>query len=291
METIDTRAKLGRQSGIVILVSNLILFAFKYLAGLLSNSISIQSDAVNNLTDTASAIFTIIGFYISAKPKDKKHPNGYGRMEYISGLAIAVMMLVAGGLLIKSSIERIISPEPISTSNFLVILIPTVAIFAKLGLAYYSHRLNKIVKSATIKATTKDCLFDAVITVLTLITLIVSQITIFPIDAVVGLIVSAIIIYNGVMSAKENIGLLLGNPLSTEIESQIRSEALKYQEFSGIKEIITNDFGANSQIVVIELLPNHDYSKMAIQKSADKLSTILENSLDFKTVVYWRSKK
>ncbi|MDR1196740.1 MAG: cation diffusion facilitator family transporter, partial [Candidatus Nomurabacteria bacterium] len=193
----ETRQKLGRKSGVVILISNLILFGFKYVVGILSNSVSIQADAINNLTDTISAILTIIGFQFSAKPKDQKHPNGYGRMEYLSGLAVAGVILLAGILLIKTSIERLITPEPILIENFFIILVPILAIFVKLGLAFYSYKLNKIVRSVTIKATILDCLFDAVITLLTLITLGVSQITTLPVDAIIGLLVSGLIIYNG----------------------------------------------------------------------------------------------
>jgi cation diffusion facilitator family transporter len=282
------REQLGKQSGVVILISNLVLFGFKYAVGALSNSISIRADAVNNLTDTISAILTIIGFHISAKPKDKKHPAGYGRMEYISGLAIAVMILLAGVLFVKSSIERFISPEPVIVSSIFIILIPAIAVVVKLGLAYYSHRLNKVVESATIKATLKDCLFDAAITALTLITIGVSQITSFPVDALIGLVISGVIIYNGFISAKENIELLLGNPLASAIERQIRDEVAKYPEFSGIKEIITNDFGVNNRIVVVELSPNIKHSDSAIRKSADKLSTTFDAMFEFKTVVYWR---
>jgi cation diffusion facilitator family transporter len=282
------REQLGKQAGIVILISNLILFGFKYAVGTLSNSISIRADAVNNLTDTISAILTIIGFHISAKPKDKKHPAGYGRMEYISGLAIAVMILLAGVLFVKSSIERFISPEPVIVSSIFIILIPAIAVVVKLGLAYYSHRLNKIVESATIKATLKDCLFDAAITALTLITIGVSQITSFPVDALIGLVISGVIIYNGFTSAKENIELLLGNPLASAIERQIRDEVAKYPEFSEIKEIITNDFGVNNRIVVVELSPNINQQDSAIRKSADELSTTFDVMFEFKTVVYWR---
>jgi cation diffusion facilitator family transporter len=288
MPTAEARAKLGRQSGIVVLVSNLVLFALKYLAGLLSNSVAIRADAVNNLTDTVSAILTIVGFHISVKPKDKKHPLGYGRMEYISGLAISAVILVAGALLVKSSVERIISPEPILVTTFWIVLIPLVAVFVKLGLAYYSYRLNKVVKSATIKAVFKDCLFDAGITVLTLVTLAVSQLTSFPIDAVVGLMLSAVIIYNGFTSAKENVALLLGNPLDARVEQSIRAEVLKYKEFSGVSEIIMNDFGPNSRIVVVELLPNSGHSDAALQSSANKLSATFEKTVGSKTIVYWR---
>jgi cation diffusion facilitator family transporter len=287
MTTADTRQKLGKQSGVVILISNLVLFSFKYIVGLMSNSVSLQADAINNLTDTVSAIFTIIGFQISAKPRDKKHPNGYGRMEYISGLAIAVMILLAGGLLVKSSIERIISPEPINVDNIFVIIVPAIAIFAKLGLAYYSFRLNKIVESATVKATMKDCLFDAVITLLALTTVILSQITILPIDGAIGILVSLLIIYNGFMSAKENIGLLLGNPLDIEIERKIQNEVAKCREFSGVKEIIANDFGAEHQLVVVELLPGKNHDTASIKKSADALSAVFADMFGFKVVIYW----
>jgi cation diffusion facilitator family transporter len=284
------REKLGRKSGIVVLVSNLILFVFKYIAGALSNSVSIQADAVNNLTDTISAILTIIGFQISAKPNDSKHPNGYGRMEYLSGLAVAGMVLAAGVLLAKTSVERLIAPEPIIVENLFVVLIPALAVFAKLGLAFYTHRLNKVVRSATIKATIMDCLFDAVITVLTLITLGLSQITSLPIDAVIGLLVSGLIVWNGYNSARENVSLLLGNSLDNNIQRQIEQIVSGFGEFNGIKSMMTNDFGPNNQIIMVELAPNPKLSVAAVQKAADDLSLKFED-FEQKIVVYWSSKK
>ncbi|GHT91011.1 hypothetical protein FACS1894140_0720 [Spirochaetia bacterium] len=284
------RQKLGRQSGIVILVSNFVLFIFKYSAGILSNSISIQADAVNNLTDSISAILTIIGFQIAAKPKDQKHPHGYGRMEYISGLAIACMIIAAGILFVKSSIERLLSPEPVIIENIFIVLVTLIAIFIKAALAFYSYKLNKIVRSAAIKATMMDCLFDTVVTLLTLITLALSQITTLPIDAVIGLAVSALIIYNGFISAKENIGLLLGNSLDIKVQQQIEAMAAEGNEFTGVKSIIVNDFGPNNQIVIVELLPNQDFSIIDIQAAADALSLKFEETFDFKVIIYWNSR-
>ncbi|MFP3043618.1 cation diffusion facilitator family transporter [Treponema primitia] len=284
------RQKLGRQSGVVILVSNSVLFVFKYIVGVISNSISIQADAVNNLTDTVSAILTIIGFQIAGKPKDQKHPHGYGRMEYISGLAIACLIIAAGILFVKSSIERLINPEPVLVGSLFIVLVTAIAIFAKLALALYSHKLNKIVRSATIKATMMDCLFDAVVTLLTLITLGLSQITALPIDAVIGLAVSGLIIYNGFMSAKENIGLLLGNSLDIKAQQQIEAVVVDYREFNGIRSIIANDFGPNNQIVVVELSPNQDFSISDIQSAADTLSLKFEEQFNFKVILYWNSK-
>jgi cation diffusion facilitator family transporter len=284
------RQKLGSQSGIVILVSNLTLFVFKYIAGCLSNSISIQADAVNNLTDSGAAILTIAGFHIAAKPKDQKHPHGYGRMEYISGLAIACMIIAAGILFVKSSIDRLLRPEPIVIEGLFTVAVTIGAIFAKLALAFYSHKLNKIVRSATIKAVVLDCLFDAVVTLLTLITLALSQITALPLDAIIGLAVSALIIYNGFISAKENIGLLLGNSLDTKAQQQIAAAVADCPEFTGIRSIIANDFGPNNQIVVVELSPNQDFSITDIQRAADALSLKFEEMFDFKVIVYWSSK-
>jgi cation diffusion facilitator family transporter len=284
------RQKLGRQSGMVILVSNLALFVFKYIAGVLSNSIAIQADAVNNVTDAATAIVTIIGFQIAAKPKDQKHPHGYGRMEYISGLAIACMIIAAGILFVISSVRRLLRPEPVVIEGLFIVLVTVIAIFVKLALAFYSHKLNKIVRSATIKATMMDCLFDAVVTLLTLITLGLSLITILPVDAVIGLVVSALIIYNGFISAKENIELLLGNSLDIKAQRQIETVVDECGEFNGIKSIIANDFGPDNLIVVVELSPNQGCSIIEIQGTADALSLTFEDMFDFKVIVYWSSK-
>jgi cation diffusion facilitator family transporter len=212
-------------------------------------------------------------------------------MEYLSGLAVASMVLVAGILLVKVSVERLLAPEPVIVENLFVILVPVVAIFIKLGLAFYSRGLNKIVRSATVKATMLDCLFDAVITLITLITLGVSQITTLPVDAIIGLVVSSLIIYNGFGLIKENVSLLLGNSLDSKIQRQIETIVSNYDEFAGIKSIILNDFGPINQIIVVELSPNSKLSVANIQKSANDLSLEFEKSFDYKIVVYWNSKK
>lgn len=290
-ETDITRQKLGQQAGIVILISNLVLFVFKYIAGMISNSVSIQADAVNNLTDTVSAAITVIGFRIAARPKDKKHPYGYGRMEYLAGLGIACVILCAGVLLLKQSVMRILHPQQVTIENLFVLLIPAAAFLIKLGLALYSNKLNAVIRSAAIGAIKKDCLFDALTTLLTLITLGLSQITPLPADALFGLAISGLIIYNGVMSAKENISLLLGNSLDVQTQHQIELSVGEYSEFSGIKSVITNDFGPDNQIVAVELVPNENFNLEEIQNAADALSLTLEMMFDFKIIIYWNSKR
>jgi cation diffusion facilitator family transporter len=286
-----SRQKCGQQVGVVVLVSNLALFVVKYIAGVLSNSVSIQADAVNNLTDTISAILTIVGFRIAAKPRDKKHPNGYGRMEYLVGLGIAAIIVGAGALLLKQSAERFLHPTAITIESLFVFIIPAAAVLVKIGLAIYSHKLNKSVQSPAINAIKKDCLLDALTTLLTLVTLGLSQITALPVDALIGVAISGLIVYNGVIIAKENIELLLGNSLDFEIQQKIETAVNNQPEFSGIKSIITNDFGPGNQIVVVELLPCHNFKTANIQKAADDLSLTFEKLFDFKIIAYWSSKR
>jgi divalent metal cation (Fe/Co/Zn/Cd) transporter len=200
------------------------------------------------------------------------------------------MIIAAGLLFVKSSIERLVRPEPVVVEGIFIVLVTVIAIFTKAVLALYSYKLNKIVRSAAIKATMMDCLFDTAVTLLTLITLALSQITAMPVDAVIGLAVSALIIYNGFVSAKENIGLLLGNSLDIQAQQRIEAAVDDCREFKGIKSIIVNDFGPGSQIVLVELLPNQDFPIIDIQKSADTLSLRFEEMFDFKVIIYWSSK-
>jgi cation diffusion facilitator family transporter len=285
----NEREKIGRKSGLILLTANLLLFLGKYIIGIISGSIAIIADAINNLTDTASAIATIIGFQMAMKPHDQDHPYGHGRAEYISGLIIACFIIVSGLALGQSAITHFFQAETLLTVNFWVIAIPAAAIAVKLALAIYLSYLERKIHSATLKAARLDCLSDVLITAITLITLLLAPLTSLPLDALVALAVAALIIYHGFLSFSENVSLLLGTGLPIAKQQQLGAIVDTYHEFEKINSIIVNDFGPQNLIVVLQLQPNKKYHEHAIQKAANQLSAELSQKFNFQTIVYWHN--
>jgi cation diffusion facilitator family transporter len=292
MSVNSKRSELGRQSGIIVLLSNLALFGGKYVVGMVSGSVAIQADAINNLTDTASALIATVGFQIAMRPHDKGHPQGHGRAEYISGLVISCLIVIAGLGLVGTTWPRLMTVQSAMVMNGWVVMIPVVAIMVKLGLAFYLYRLNLKIHSATVKATMIDCLSDTVITALTVVTLLCATVTTWPVDAWLGLAIAALIIYNGAMAFWENVNLLMGTGLSVAAEQELSALVDAQREFNKIEQIITNDFGPGNLMVVVQLQANcKKYDAEAIQTAADRLSAQLSEKFDWQTIVYWRSGK
>jgi cation diffusion facilitator family transporter len=283
------REKSGRRAGLILLLTNIILFLGKYFVGVISGSVAIMADAINNLTDTASALAAIIGFQVAMRPGDANHPHGHGRAEYISGFIIACLIILAGLALGRSAILRLLGgPSDLHLSG-LVIAVPAVAIAVKLALAVYLFRLERHMHSATIKATRLDCLSDALVTASTLLTVLLAPFTSLPLDAAVALAVAALIIYNGVVAFFENVSLLLGGGLSVADKQKLSALVDDYPEFDQIASIITNDFGPQNFVVVLGLKPNQKYSLAALQRAADKLSAQLSKEFTFQVIVYYRT--
>ena len=285
------RQKLGRRSGIVGLVSNTILFVIKYFLGVISNSVAITADAFNNLMDAASSLVTIVGFQIAGRPKDKEHPNGHGRAEYISGFVISTLILVTGFSLVGSAIRRLIKPEPIGEFNKLFVIIPLLSVIIKLGLAGYTLYLEKKVKSATLRAALKDSLVDVVINLIALVPLFVAPLTEIPIDGIAALLVAAVIINLGGTSLWENINLLIGKKVDDELKKEVKKIIGAYKEFTGIEYFLLHDYGPLAQTAIIKVIPNLEVEPNRVVLAANRLNEELNEKYDFEVIVHWNSKK
>jgi len=206
----------GILCGAVGIGLNLLLFAGKLLAGILSGSIAITADAFNNLSDAGSSFVTMIGFHLAGQKPDIHHPFGHGRMEYLSGLAVSMLILLMGYELATTSLGKILNPAPVE-SGTLVVVILCASIAVKLYMASYNHRLGKKLGAPAMTATAVDSLSDSVSTAAVLIATLVGQYTGWMIDGWAGLVVAAFILWSGVKSAKETIDPLLGTPPTQEI--------------------------------------------------------------------------
>ncbi|MBQ8767998.1 MAG: cation transporter [Clostridia bacterium] len=230
---------LGSITGIVI---NLMLALSKYFAGVISGSISVTADAINNLSDAGSSIISLVGVRLSAKPADKDHPYGHGRVEYISALAVSFVVLLMGIELFKSSVDKIINPVPVKF-NIISLIILAVSIFAKLWLGFFNKKLGEKIDSAPMMAVMKDSFSDCLATGVALIAIVVSAFSDINIDGYLGVIVAGFIFLAGFNILKETMADLLGKPADKAFTQEIENRILSYDKIVGVHDMIIHDYG------------------------------------------------
>lgn len=236
------RAAAGRLSGITGILCNALLFAGKFIIGTLSGSVSITADAMNNLSDATSSVVTLIGFRLAERPADEDHPYGHARYEYLSGLAVAAMIVVIGVELAKSSVEKILNPTQVSFSIPLVLVLVG-SIMVKLWLALFNIRLGKHIDSATLLATGADSRNDVVSTGAVLLAAVLERIFGWKIDGYMGLGVAIFILYSGAMLAKDTISPLLGESASPELQREIVTLMKQEPAVLGYHDLMVHDYG------------------------------------------------
>ncbi len=242
----DRNKKIIRVS-IVGILANVLLAAFKALVGLLSGAIAILMDAVNNLSDALSSVITIVGTKLSARPADQKHPFGHGRVEYLSAIVISLIVIAAGVTSLVESVKKIINPTtPSYTTLTLVVII--VAIAVKLVLGMFVKGQGKALKSDALIASGADALFDAIVTLSTLVSAGIMLIWDINLDGIFGTIISLVIVKAGVEMLASPLGELLGTRISAEFAQQLKDKALSFDGVYGVYDIIVNNYGPNTLI-------------------------------------------
>lgn len=248
----SVRFRYGLVAGIIGIVSNAVLFAFKLLVGIIGNSVTVIADAINNLSDAGSSVVTLVGFKLSNRPADKEHPFGHARYEYITALVVAFVILIIGVLLCKSSIEKIISPE-VTTVNVFTYVVLCIAIVMKLAqMAVYLDFSNAI-KSDALKASAADSRNDVIATTVVLISTIVIDTTGVNIDGYMGAVVSLFIIISALLLVKETINPLLGENPDKELVEKIRTKILSYPGVLGIHDLMIHNYGAANCFVIVHV--------------------------------------
>lgn len=259
------RSAYGTLCGIMGIILNIILFGIKLLAGMLSGAISIMADAFNNLTDAGSSVITLIGFRMSGQKPDKDHPFGHGRIEYISGLVVSMLIILVGFELGKTSLEKIITPEPVEFS-IVAMAILICSVILKAYMAFYNFRIGKKIASSAMRATAQDSLNDCIATAAVLICLVISRFTALNIDAYCGLAVSGFILFSGLRAVKETMDPLLGTPPSEEFIKEIEAIVYAHEGIEGIHDLIVHDYGPGRTMISLhaevpadaDLLETHD---------------------------------
>lgn len=244
------RRAYGTLCGCVGIALNVILFALKYFAGTVSGSIAIVADSFNNLSDAGSSVITLLGFRLASKKPDPDHPYGHGRIEYISGLIVSALILLMGFELGKSSVEKILAPEAVQT-GWLPALILLFSIAVKAYMFFYNRAVGKRLGSAAMVATATDSLSDTIATAVVLLSMLISSLTRWNIDAYAGVLVAAFILYAGCNAAKDTLAPLLGQPPAPEFVDGIEALVLAHPEISGIHDLIVHDYGPGRQMITL----------------------------------------
>jgi len=242
------RGKYASLAGFTGILLNVLLFAGKLTLGILAGSVAIIADAFNNISDAGSAIVTLIGFRLASKPVDKEHPLGHGRLEYVSGFIVDMLIILVGFELFTSSIDKILTPVPPTVGNVTLIVLG-IAILVKLWLFFFYKKIGNTISSSAIKASAFDSLSDCVATTLVLVSAVISRVWGIGIDGWAGILVAVFILFTGIKAAKETIDLLLGSPPSKEFIQDIYDFTKNYSTVIGIHDVMVHDYGPGRQIV------------------------------------------
>lgn len=270
--TDDPKVRLayGRLAGIVGIVCNLLLCGCKLLAGILAGSLAMIADAFNNLSDAGSAIVTLIGFKLAGAPPDKDHPFGHGRMEYLSAMGVAVLIILAGFELATSAFEKILHP---TKADFRLVsaVILAVSIGIKLWMAVFNRRIGKLIRSDALAAAGTDSRNDVICTAVVLASSLLALVTPVSIDGYVGMAVALFVIWSGFTVIKDTVSPLLGQAPDPELVENIRRTVLAYDGVVGIHDLIVHDYGPGRIIVSLHAEVPED---QPISKSHDVIDNI-----------------
>lgn len=279
------RQAYGTLCGAVGIGLNILLFLGKWIAGFLSGSIAITADAFNNLSDAGSSIITLIGFRISGQRPDSEHPFGHGRMEYISGFLVSIAILIMGFELVKSSINKLIHPEPVESSPVIFVIL-AVSILVKIYMFSYNRAVGKKIGSAAMHATAMDSLSDAVSTALVLGATLVSQLTGLLLDGWFGILVGLFILYTGATTIKETMDLLLGQPPKKEFIDEIREIVVSHKLVYGIHDLIVHDYGPGRVMISLHAEVDANGDIQAIHEQIDHIENELQEKLHCSATIH-----
>ena len=287
IENEDVRNKYGYLAGMVGIIANFILFGVKLSVGLLTSSIAIMADAFNNLSDMASSVITIVGFKLASIPPDKEHPFGHGRLEYISALIVAFMVMLVGIQFVKSSIDRILNPVPI-TFEIIPFILLFISILVKVWLSRFNKFMGSKINSSALKAASVDAMGDVFTSSTVLVSFLAAKFTSIPIDGYAGIIVSVAILYAGYSLVKETISPLLGEAPDPELVQGINQAILSYEHIQGVHDLIIHNYGVGKSIASvhaeipadIDIMTIHDIIDTAEREISEKFKTHLVIHMD-----------
>ena len=284
-ESPSVRQSYGVLCGSVGIGFNILLFIGKFLAGLISNSIAITADAFNNLSDAGSSLITLIGFKMAGQKPDTEHPFGHGRIEYLTGLLVSLLILLMGVELIKSSVSKILHPEATECTP-VVAGILIVAILVKLYMYLYNRSTGRKIDSAAMMATAADSLSDMLSTSVVLIATLIGKFTGLQIDGWCGLLVGIFILYAGFSAAKDTISPLLGQPPQKEFVEKIESIVQSYPQVLGIHDLIVHDYGPGRVMISLHAEVPASGDMLHLHDTIDNIERQLHRELHCDAVIH-----
>ena len=288
VKDVNVRQAYGTLGSFVGIFCNLLLCIIKITVGLISGSISIAADGFNNLSDMGSSIITMIGFKLAGKPADSDHPFGHGRKEHMSAFVVAILILLVGIELFKSSVKTLVNGEVMPNYSVWAIIILAISILLKFWMFAFNRKVGKKICSEALLATAQDSLNDMIATAVILISVGVSMLVSLPfnLDAVMGIGVSIFVLYSGIMSAKETLDQILGSPPDKELIDEIKNTVLSFKQFVGIHDLIVHNYGAGRQFasVHVEVPQNCDIVKC--HEQIDLCEKLINEKLDVCLVIH-----
>lgn len=285
VENSEVRRAWGSLCGFMGIALNLLLFAGKLAAGALSGSIAVTADAFNNLSDAGSSVVTLLGFRLAGKKPDADHPFGHGRMEYVSGLAVAGLILLMGAELAKSSVEKILRPESVSFS-WLAAAILLVSIGVKVYMYLYNKAVGKKIRSAAMSATASDSLSDTAATAAVLLAMLVGHWSGVQLDGWTGLLVALFILWSAVQAARDTVSPLLGQSPDPLLVKEIEELVMAHDAVVGVHDLVVHDYGPGRRIISLHAEVPADGQVLALHDVIDNIEADLSRKLHCEAVIH-----
>ena len=280
------RAAVGKMSGIVGIVCNLLLAAAKLMVGILSGAVSVTADAMNNFTDAASSIVTLIGFKLAEKPADSEHPYGHARFEYLSGLAVAALIVVIGFELAKTSLDKILNPTAVDVSlPLIIVLVASIAV--KLWMSLFNRKLGKMIDSTALLAVSADSRNDVIATSVVLIAAVVEKLTDLPVDGYMGMAVALFILYSGANLAKETISPLLGEAASPELRQNIVQVLEGNDRVLGWHDLMVHDYGPGQRFASLHVEMDQKEDPLVCHEIIDDMERLCYEKYQVHLVIHY----
>ena len=279
-------AAIGKLAGIVGIVCNVLLSCMKIVVGLLTGSVAITGDGINNLTDSASSLVTLLGFRMAQRPADGEHPFGHGRYEYISGVVVAALVLLAGAELAKSSFEKILHPQSVPfTASTLVVLL--VSIGVKLWMAGFNRKLGRLTGSKTLEATAQDSRNDVIATSTVVVSFLADAIFRIRLDGYVGMGVALFILWSGISLAKSTVDPLIGMQADEDMVHQLTDLILAHERIMGIHDLLIHDYGPGHCFATVHAEMNAGESPLDAHDQLDHIEQEALRRLGIHLVIHY----
>lgn len=282
----ETRTKIGRNAGIVGIAVNLLLFAVKLTAGILSASVSIIADAVNNLTDAASSILVLIGYLISAKPADREHPYGHARMEYLCGLFISILVTFLGTELFRSSIDVIREPKTAVQYSAVSLIIMGTAAAAKICLAFFYRTVGRRINSQSLRASAVDSIGDVCATIAVIAGMLLTPVIGPRADGIFGCIIAVYIFVMGIKLIIDSSNTLLGTAPDIELVKKIIARLKSYHGVLGIHDLVIHNYGADQYFVSVHVEMDAEQNILECHDIIDNIEADFRHDMGIQLVIH-----